>query len=329
MDTFDPMRKLLYIFFTSTLKVALSSSEGADPLISEEALSMEGLDFHLVEGTLPPQEQEVDWECCDDSCVVCDVDSWAGLRYTGGRGLGWEGGYLTLEGLFFADLGHPRIWPFLDLRVHYLTERDMAVNAGVGFRFIPACSRVFLGFNAYFDYRSSGEWDRHFTQAGLGFEILSDCWEFRVNGYLPIKKKGTVKECRFFYPGGHFIFRDRVEGAFRGVDMEVGRYFWRDCCCSLYTGIGPYYYGKQCDGTVIGGRFRLELEYCNRLYIGGGVTHDELYNTRAYGEIGIRLPIGCQRECQTFCERRMSQRVYRNDLIVTDEFCDWDFNYRD
>ena len=268
--------------------------------------------------------------CFEDecNCLICDVCSSIVVRYTGGRAVGFSRGYLTLEGLFFpSPPSSSSVWPFIDIRAHRINDKEWAANAGIGVRYAPCYSKIFYGVNAYFDYRSANHNKFHYTQAGVGIEALGECWEFRSNVYIPIKAERTVQRCKFFYPGDFFIFRDRKEGAYTGFDVEIGHYFRRCCNFNFYLGAGPYYYGGKPCPTPLGGFARGSFTFCKWLIFGGGVSYDKVFNLQGNFFIGIQAPFGCNTCSQNMCEWRMGQPVYRNELIVLDEYCKWQFNY--
>jgi len=254
------------------------------------------------------------------------VNSTLFLRHLGPRGPGYDTGYTTIGGIFFpGGLACNTIWPFVDLRAHYFNDNEWAANAGGGIRYAPCdCCYVF-GFNAYFDYRMSNRRRFHYTQAGVGVEILGPCWDIRINGYWPIRDRHTKQKCFFTYPGDFFIKRDKLEGAYRGVDGEIGRYFSYTCCGYVYAGLGPYYYRGECN-DVTGGRLRIFFDYCRHITLGGIFYYDNRFGFQVQGLIGFHFAIGCAPKC---CrkEESISQPVFRNEIIFLDEFCKWKSNY--
>jgi len=265
----------------------------------------------------------------NDPSLACfdSVNSTLSLRHVDPGGIGYDHGYTTLAGLFFpGGLACNTVWPFVDLRAHYFNDNEWAASGGLGVRYAPDYTNMVLGVNAFFDYRTSGDWKLHYTQAGVGIEALGECWEFRVNGYLPIKRSNLAQRCDFFYPGDYFIRRDRFRNAMRGLSSELGHYFYRSDCFSLYAGVGPYFYRGRVDNNLSGGRFRVFLEYARWLTLGGIVYHDNVFKTRVQGLIGLNFSFGCAPKC---CRREqiISQPVFRNEIIALDDFCCWKFNY--
>lgn len=249
------------------------------------------------------------------------------LRHIESESFGYNRGYTTTAGLFFPNPNPCKtIWPFLDLRVHFFNDNEWAANGGMGVRFQPCWSCCTFGANVYMDYRASNRRGFHFTQTGLGFEVLCGCFDFRLNGYVPIHAREVLQRCYFDYPGGFYIKRNKYKGAMRGLDAEVGLYLFRTCDFSLYAGAGPYLFGGSVCDKPFGGAFRAVFEYTRNLSLEGIVTWDNTFGVRVQGQFGIHFTFGCV-PCRGICEDILSQPVNRQEIIVLDEFCKWRYNY--
>lgn len=264
-----------------------------------------------------------EWEeCYDVTYSTLSVSHWFG------RGIGYDSGYTSFEALLFPFPCCEKVAPYLDLRVHYLDDNDWAANGGLGIRFMPDHSNFIYGINGYFDYRSDEGRDIHFTQGGIGLELIGCRMDLRANGYFPIKKSHTIQKCRFFYGDEYFVFRDRIRHALTGGDVEFGMYLnCRPQCIEFYAAVGGYFYGGDVYVKPVGGRFRFLVTYSDYFSLQGLVTHDNLFKTRFQGEIAIHIPFGCPppRECVRL--RNLSRRPFRNEIIPIEEYCCWDFNY--
>lgn len=263
--------------------------------------------------------------CVDEEMIrVCTTFS---IRHIESEGVGYRYGYTTGELLYFPFCGPRSIWPFVDLQVHYFNNNEWAANTGFGFRYLPCCmpGRIW-GVNAFFDYRSSCGREVHFTQTGIGLELLGCCWDLRINGYIPIKREHVLQHCDFQYPGGYFVIRDRYQSALTGMSAELGHYFFRTECFKLFAGIGPYYFGGDVCRKPAGGKFRAYLEYTRNFRLEGFVSWDNVYGTRVQGQIALYFPFGCCPKSSS-CQDILSQPLYRNEIIVLDEFCRWKFNF--
>lgn len=272
-------------------------------------------------------EPFVDNLCYDECCE----GSWT-LRlecgYTFGKFIGLDKKYGEIA-LFFAP---PLIdvWqPFLDVRGYRLDGGKWASSAGIGVRFWDASLERLWGTNLYYDYR-----DVRFgslNRIGLGFESLGECWDVRLNIYLPINSKATTRH-KVFDPFDDTVFGTGYfrEFQFYGLDAELGGTVWRwydDL--SLYGAIGPYYYYNRCSGHVLGGYARLELDYFQYVTFEGLISRDREFGTHGQVKAMINIPLeeffaylGC---CSCFSDTfraLLTQPVKRNNVIFTTKNCD-------
>lgn len=246
------------------------------------------------------------------------------IRRNQGRSIGNNTAYTTLEALSYADSFH-YFWPFLDIRGHYLDKSEKyAANIGTGFRFAPECLDYILGMNVYYDYRRVRH--RDFSQVGIGLELLSCFWNFRVNGYLPIEKTSTLVSSCFFnkYVGGFFILHKKYIDSLKGVDFEIESLINRMCWGDVYLAIGGYYYeGNKCRGGIYGTEYRLSTSFCNRFTINIMATHDSAFKTRVEAQLSWTISLkNLRAEDWIFF-----QPVRRRELIVTDKRNRWITNF--
>ncbi|NGX37566.1 MAG: hypothetical protein K1000chlam2_00722 [Chlamydiae bacterium] len=256
---------------------------------------------------------------------VSSVCSTATLRHIDYRGVGYDTGYTTLEGLYFPARNTNPVWPFIDLRVHGFNDNEWAANAGVGMRLNMEDSLKVYGVNGYIDYRSDHNRDFHFFQGGFGVERLGEHWEIRINGYLPITKKKSILNCDFDFPGDFFVGRNKYRGPFAGVNGELG-YIARFRRFEFYGGIGPYYYAGSTCTQPMGGKLRVNMKWRRYITLEGILTHDNVFKTRAQGQIALHLPFGCDPR-RGLKQSILSRPVYRNEIIVLDTFCKWETNF--
>ncbi len=254
------------------------------------------------------------------------------LKRNQGRTVGCKDSY-TSVGIFAFPYHYQNYWTFLDVRGHRLDSGRYAANAGVGVRFLPFClDRLFsqccdliMGFNSFYDYR--GSHCNGFNQVGLGFEILSRCWNFRINGYLPVGKRSCFKSCCFFddFEGDYFLLQENFVDSLGGVDFEIEGLLRKFCWGELYGAIGPYFYkGNRCKHDIYGVQYRLSAWYCNYFEIGINATHDCEYKTRIQGELLVNIPLNCG--CWDICSP-MFQPVRRREIIVTNKHSLWTSNF--
>lgn len=235
------------------------------------------------------------------------------LRRNQGRSLGSKISYTTIESLSFP-FHYENIWPFLDLRAHCFDEMGKyAANIGVGFRVAPKFTNQIFGVNAYYDCRNASH--SHFNQLGIGVEMLGECWNFRLNGYLPVGQKSFLKSCCFFneYIGDFFFLRENFIDGLKGVNFEIESWVGEICCAEIYLAIGAYYYqGKGCRRSIYGSEYRVSTDFCDNFTFSIFATHDCVFNTRIQAQLSFTLPLSCQ--CEE--DARLFQRIYRQEIVV-------------
>lgn len=239
-------------------------------------------------------------------------------------GIGYDTGYSTIRGTIYPSAFKRSIFPFLDLRYHIFNDGHSAANIGLGTRIINKRKNKVLGINTYIDYRDTPH-HSHLYQAGFGLEFLTCRWDLRANGYFPIHDKHLLEHCFFNgYIGPYFIQRNKYEEPLFGCDSEIGVHLFRKCCLGLYFAAGPYYFRGHCINNVIGGEGRLRFEIRN-FCLEAFVSSDNLYGTKIQGMFTVTIPLGCTK-CSGF-RTILDQSVHRNEIIVSNEFCKWKWNW--
>lgn len=235
------------------------------------------------------------------------------LRRNQGESLGSTISYTTIESLYFP-FHYQNIWPFLDLRAHCFDSADKyAANIGIGFRVAPEFTDQIFGVNAYYDCRNAHH--SHFNQFGIGFEMLGGCWNFRLNGYLPVGKKSFLKSCCFFnqYIGDFFFLRENFIDGIKGANFEIESLVTEMCWGEIYLAIGGYYYqGNKCNRNIYGSEYRVSTNYCDSFSFSILATHDCVFKTRIQAQLSFTLPLNCQ--CDE--DPRLFQSVRRQEMII-------------
>ena len=256
-------------------------------------------------------------------------------RHIEAKGIGYDQGYTSLD--LFLSPSDPYFcnWiPFLDLRGHIFDNGDPAANAGVGMRYIEGNS-VF-GANVYYDYRqnkhrhnSQHEKTRVYNQVGVGLEYLGECFDVRVNGYLPVaRRKSSTYDFGFGYFSNNYLYlREKHDVAMRGVNGELGYHVpvKNPSQIDLYLAAGPYYLQGQGKATY-GGEGRVVLDLWRYLRLEGSASYDNTFKWIGQGQLGINIPFGprgtitptpCNDYCKEYVVRyRATQRVDRNEIIA-------------
>jgi len=245
--------------------------------------------------------------------------------HTFGEGVGYDSGFSTIEALSFLTFCKRNYWPFLDLQFHFFDDRQIAGNAGIGFRHCLYNSPRIIGFNAYYDFRRSemGNW---YNQVGFGFEIFSSCFDFRFNAYIPFDREHVTELCVFDqYADGYVVRKKLIETAFRGFSLEFGAPFCLSDCIFSYFSLGGYFYKDTLCETAMGGYLKNFFYFKDVFFLEGRVSYDPLFETRFQGRVGISIPIGkCYQKCGNCLQY---WPVYRSNIIVLDEFCKWKWDY--
>ncbi len=266
-----------------------------------------------------------------ESCCPEVFLSRLGIKYRAPKGLGYDQGYTTVE--TFITPSQSYNWrPFLDARGHVFNSGRLAANAGVGLRYGDKQGSFVTGINAYYDYRDS----KHFNsqQLGGGLEFLSRYIDLRINGAYPFSNDKFISQACFSGFCGHFALAQQdISAALGHIDGEIGSTLYQPL--DLYAAIGSYYLfertiNQEKFGDAVGGRARLSLKIFNGLTIGGDVTFDKIYNTRAQGWVSISLPLApatmrkyspAWNRTYADCDRaalqlaRMTSPVYRDEII--------------
>lgn len=246
------------------------------------------------------------------------------LRRNQGRTVGNNISYTTLDVVSFP-FHYESVWPFLDIKAHRFDREDKyAGNLGFGCRVAPKSTDQVFGLNIYYDYRNAHHFC--FNQLGLGFEILGNCWNLRLNGYLPVGKKNVLESFCFFddFIGSFFMLQRNYVRSLKGLDFELESYLTKICCVDFYLGVGAYYYkGDRCRGDVYGTEYRVTSWYCDYLSFSIGVTHDCVYKTRVQGQLALTYPFKCC--CRG--DRRLFLPVRRREIIVLEKNSRWKSNF--
>ena len=249
--------------------------------------------------------------------------------YAFGHYIGLDKNYGEL-GLFIAPHSYAPWVPFADLNGYWLSDNKWAASCGLGMRWLNPCSCRGLsrawGANLYYDYRH-GCRNKGFNRIGIGLESLGPCFDFRINGYIPVEDKQRCFFCFYDqYIGNYFWKQEENQFSFRGIDAEIGWRMWNRCDFSLYGAAGPYYYQSKAVKGFAGGFARLSLTWQDYLSFIVRVSYDREFRTKVQGEVLVNLPLydvfsktqecSCECSCSNFCSW-LVQPVQRNNVIFT------------
>lgn len=262
-------------------------------------------------------------QCCREIFQETEVE----FSYNFGNYISIDENYFEI-GLFAPLALSDSYTTFLDLNGYRFDDGKWASSTGLGIR-KDLSERGALGINLYYEYRR-GESKNDFHQIGFGGEWLNQCWDIRINGYLPVwRKTQTSQFCAFNHlRDGFFATRRRIEYAYSGFDAEIGGPLLDYCDFNLYGAIGPYYYAHSHQHHFWGGHGRLELDWKSILSLKIRISSDKVYSTNAQGIIQVSFPIDfCWENWKSHC--LINQKARRNGVILTDHCCDWTWNWDD
>lgn len=272
------------------------------------------------------------WADCSQSCDSMFQGTQIEFGYNSGKFISIDKDYS--EATLFVPLSLSNCYTsYFDARGYRFNDGKWAASTGVGIR-KNLNEFSALGINTYYDYRR-GESKHNFHQIGLGFEWLNNCWDIRINGYLPISHKTqTWNFCIFDQLGDDFFAtRRRIEYVYSGFDAEIGMPLFSYCDFNLYGAVGPYYYLHSHQNHLWGGSGRLELDWKSIFSFQIRMSYDRVYSTNIQGTIAVSFPLEfvCSGLCRGNygCHRLVSQQVRRNGIILTDNCCHWTWNWND
>lgn len=255
------------------------------------------------------------------------------IGYAGGKFIGIERDYaeyglflptsLNQSILFFDG----RAYQFRNTQCHHHRPR-WAASIGAGVRMCDFCDRI-LGVNLYYDYLEKRH-TKGFDRIGLGFEWLGDCWDLRINGYLPLgSERHFGKKVVFKYPGNYKSKCQEKELAIsKGFDAEFGAPLW---CCGIiriYGALGPYFYRREHKfedrKDFWGGYAYLELNLRDYFSLQVRTSYDRVYHSHTQVRALLSIPFEalCSWQCfGEYCQSICVQPVRRNGLIFTNHCC--------
>jgi hypothetical protein len=154
------------------------------------------------------------------------------------RGLGYNGGYMTLGGFIpYAEDDLGGFWA-ADLRGHLSEYGGFFSNVGaVRKQFIGG---TLLGVGVYWDYDGDqnqyptggacgtdafGQFGHSYNQVGVSGEWLTDYGNLRSNGYIPVgRTANTAGNPGSMFYQNYVMAQYGLDAALGGADLEVGAY---------------------------------------------------------------------------------------------------------
>lgn len=236
----------------------------------------------------------------------------ATFRHIEGKGIGYPCGYTSFDLALSPSLDEfNKMVPILDFRLHLFDNGKFAFNTGVIGR--RHKDDMVYGVNVYYDYRNAQH--ARYNQVGGGLEMLGECWDFRMNGYLPF----GIKQSHFYaIKLAGLTLVGRQELALKGLDFEVGVHNKRNDPWGFYSGIIPYCYGSK-GINAWGGKLRLIAQWKDYITFEVDGSYDSLFRGIVQGQISFNIPFGPKRPTlhPGDWKPRMIERVLRSEIIAT------------
>jgi hypothetical protein len=176
---------------------------------------------------------------------------------------------------------------------------------------------LIVGGGAYYD------WQQDFQQASLAFEVFTENWTFRTNGYFVVGDKvdtdadyHTTGATNIFFQGNNILadnllLEENSRVALNGIDMEIAHNIGR----ASEAFVGGYVLdgelGQNTVGVKGGGRGFLTPDVQLTCTVG----HDDIFGTNIYGGVSwfIGARGGLSRPNMT---RRLIVPVERNEQVA-------------
>jgi hypothetical protein len=242
--------------------------------------------------------------------------------YRAGPGRSYNLGYESIAALLSIYNYPSQHCIFLDGELHRVDDGDLASSLGICLRSFVKKNGEMIGINLFHDFRHTHQAD--FNQIGLGCELLSPCWDLRINGYIPIgDKDGLINKTNYFYFDDLIVTKERVRVAMWGMDVEVGTSLINNCCFQMYGALGPYFYNSCCCNTLLGGMGRIALKFTNYFFFQCLVSYDPIFKTKIQGE--ITLSLFSPRIIENF--KCLFRPIWRNRIIVLEDLYFWETNF--
>jgi hypothetical protein len=247
------------------------------------------------------------------STACAEMHSAMTVRHRESNGVGYNQGYSTLD--YYLTSQYDKLEFLFNLRGHLFNDAKAAGNGGIAFRYSLKEDTSRIGANLYYDVRDS----KHFIaqQLGGGLEWISETFDVRMNGYLPVGKERSFSEHRFQgFTGNQVLVRRKLSGALPCLEGEVGTSLAKP----FYFAAGTYYLFKDDShnlhlGKAWGWKARFDVELGHYFSIGMLVTHDHIFNTRVQGYLGLNIPLGPWKNMKDGFNNFEKRRIVRNEII--------------
>jgi hypothetical protein len=255
------------------------------------------------------------------------------------RGLGYNGGYITLGGFIpYAEDDMGGFWA-ADLRGHLSEYGGFFSNVGaVRKQFIGG---TLLGVGVYWDYDGDqnqyptgglpgteqyGQFGHSYNQVGVSGEWLTDYGNLRSNGYIPVGSTAyTVGNPGVPFFQNYIMCQNGLDAALGGADLEVGAYIPALADWAGMISVGGYALGNTrydwssgplpAHGVVpwFGGVYtRLDMTFIENWDFSIQYNNDSYFDSTGFVRLIYRMGGSRRRNVPD----QMEQPMMRNEHIV-------------
>jgi hypothetical protein len=207
----------------------------------------------------------------------------------------------------------------LDIGGRVTNESDVGVTGGIHRRIFSG--DVMLGLGLFYD------WQEEFHQGSVAFELFTNRWALRSNGYAIIgddvegdSEYATTGATIIGFEDYNIVARnllleEEYEVAMSGADVELARSLGFR---SAEVFVGGYFYGGDIGDDTVGAKGGVRGFLMPDLAASFSVADDDLFGTSAYG--GITWFLGARGGLsRPNISRRLLIPVERNEQIVTND----------
>lgn len=189
------------------------------------------------------------------------------------------------------------LW-FTDLRYRMSEDDIEEFNIGLGYREkIETAENTIAGAYLYKDRRE--EAGKYWDMWTIGGEILTDQWDFRVNGYITddeTKARSDLDSAKVV--NGQIIYEEEFYSSQNGIDFEIGRRFTETNSIFKDVGIYAKYFRffESNTETMNGRQLRIDKQFGDRdkitWKIGAQYRDDNIRGSDTEATFEVSIPFG-------------------------------------
>jgi hypothetical protein len=235
------------------------------------------------------------------------------LRHIDGDGPGGVPAYTNFGATKFAWTSGGLL--MIDGGARITNDSDAGFTVGLHHRMIAG--GLIVGTGAFYDFQ------HEFQQGSLAFELFSENWSFRTNGYLVLgddieteSEFETTQATNIFFQGNNILadnllLEEEHQVALSGADIELARQTgWH--ASELF--VGGYVLDGKLGQNTVGAKGGVRGFLAPDLTANVNVCHDDLFDTSVYG--GITWYIGARVFNRPNMSRRLMAPVERNEQVA-------------